>query len=325
MFKKISMFAFSVTILLATYSPGHLLADEKFPTKPITILVPYSAGGSTDLTTRALGEAASKTLGQPIVVEDKPGGSGAVAIASLLQTPADGYSLLIMGSAQIANQYMNDVPYNVLRDLTPIIHHMSYNAGLVVRSDSPWKTFKEFFDYVKANPGKLTYGSSAAGTPQHLVMERLCQEQGLKMKFIPFGSGIKAVTALLGGHIEVVSQVTEWKPYVESGELRLLVTYGTKRMPQFPDVPTLIDLGYNITQVGFNAVVGPRGVPPDRVKILAQSFKAVLDDPNSEFNKLMVKYDVVAEYMGPEEFAKYLKRFDEETRTLIESSGIGKK
>lgn len=325
MIKRAFFFVFSFAVLSTLFSSGLLLAQEKFPIKPITILVPYEAGGSTDITTRALGEAAGKLLGQPIVVENKAGGSGAVAIASLLQTPADGYTLLIMGSAQIANQYMHSVPYDVLRDLTPIVYHMSYNAGLVVRSDSPWKTFKEFYDYVKANPGKVTYGSSAAGTPQHLVMERLCHDQGLKMKFLPFGGGIKAITALLGSHIEAVSQVTEWKPYVESGELRLLVTYGTKRMPQFPNVPTLIDLGYNITQVGFNSIVGPKGVPPERVKALAQAFKTVLDDPNSEFNKLMVKYDVVGEYMGPEDFAKYLKKFDEETKAVIDFAGIGKK
>jgi tripartite-type tricarboxylate transporter receptor subunit TctC len=324
MFKR-SIVVFPLAVFFIVFSTALLLAQEKFPGKPITILVPYEAGGSTDITTRALGDAASKLLGQPIVVENKAGGSGAVAIASLLQTPGDGYTLLIMGSAQIANQYLHKVPYDVLRDLTPIAYHMSYNAGLVVRSDSPWKTFKEFYDYVKANPGKLTYGSSAAGTPQHLVMERLCHSQGLKMKFLPFGGGIKAITALLGGHIEAVSQVTEWKPYVESGELRLLVTYGTKRMAQFPNVPTLIDLGYNITQVGFNAIVGAKGVPTDRVRTLAQAFKAVLDNPNSEYNKLMVKYDVVGEYKGPEEFSKYLKTFAEETKAIIDLAGIGKK
>lgn len=296
-----------------------------FPVKPITIIVPFGAGGSTDVSTRALGEAAGRLLGQPVVVENRPGGSGALAISALRQSPADGHTLLIMGSTQIANQFLSDVAYNVERDLTPIVMHMSYHAGLAVRADSPWKTFHEFIAHVKANPGKVNYASAAAGTPQHLVMERLLREIGATMNFVPFGDGTKAVNALLGGHVDSVSQVTEWKPHVEAGTLRLLVTYGTKRMPQFPDVPTLIELGHNITNAGFNSIVALKGTPPERVAILARAFKTVLDNSNSEFAKVLTKFDLVGENLGPTEAAAYFRKFESDTRAILAASGIGKK
>ena len=304
---------------------GTLRAQPAFPSKPITIIVPFGAGGSTDVSTRALGEAAGRLLGQPVVVENRPGGSGAVAISALRLLPADGHALLIMGSTQIANQFLSDVAYNVERDLTPVVLHMSYHAGLAVRADSPWKTFRDFIAHVKANPGKVSYASAAAGTPQHLVMERLTREIGASMIFAPFGDGTKAVNALLGGHVDSVSQVTEWKPHVEAGTLRLLVTYGTKRMPQFPEVPTLIDLGYNITNVGFNSIVALKATPPERVAALARAFKTVLDNPNSEFAKVLTKFDLVGENLGPAEATAYFRKFETDTRAILSAAGIGKK
>lgn len=307
-------------------SPGFAARSaETFPTKPVTIVVPFAAGGSTDLSARALGEAASKQLGQPFVIENKPGGSGAVAIAAMLRAPADGHTLLIMGSTQVANQYMNDVPYDVERDIVPIAHVTSYNAGLVVRSDAPWKTFKDFVEHVKANPGAISYGSSAAGTPQHLIMEKLAAAQGLKMKFVPFGGGVQTITAVLGGHIQAASQVTEWKPHVESGDLRLLVTYGAQRMPQFPNVPTLTELGYGTSYLGFNSVVARKGTPPAAIKALGDAFKVTLDDPQSEFNKLMTRYDLVTDYKGPEEYQAFLTKFMQDTKAMLELSQLTKK
>ncbi len=317
--------ALFAAVAMALALGSSVSAAEKFPNKAITIIVPFAAGGSTDLSARALGDAVSKILGQPVTVENKPGGSGAIAIASLLRAPADGHTLLIMGSTQIANQFMNDVPYDVTKDIAPVAHLTAYNAGLVVKSDAPWKSFKEFLDHVKAKPNSVSYGSSAAGTPQHLIIEKLSAEQGLKMKFVPFGGGVKAITAVLGGHIEAASQVTEWKPHVESGDLRLLVTYGTKRMPQFPDVPTLTDLGYNTSYLGFNSIVARSGAPAEAVKALGEAIKVTLADPNSEFNKLMQRYDLVTDFKGPEEFEVFLKQFIQDTKSMIELSGLAKK
>ncbi len=291
-----------------------------FPSRPVTLIVPFGAGGSTDITARALGDAVGKLLGQRVIVENRPGGSGATAIASFRLRPSDGHTVLIMGSTQIANQYMNEVSYNVQRDFRPIAIHMFYNAGLVVRADAPWKTFQELVAYAKANPGKLTYSSAAAGTPQHLVMERLAAEQGLDLTFVPYGDGMKAVLAVMGGHVTASSQVTEWKPLVLNGDLRLLVTYGTKRMAQFPDVPTLMELGYGISTLGFNSLVVAKDTPQDVFEKLEKAFQTVLQDPNSDFAKLVVKYDLLPETMNAPEAAAYFLALDEQVRKVLGAS-----
>jgi len=134
---------------------------------------------------------------------------------------------------------------------------------------------------------------------------------------------LEAVTALLGGHLDAVSAVTEWKPFVDAGKLRLLVTYGTKRMPNYPDVPTLMDLGYKIARAGFNGIVGPKGMSSDRVEILAKAFKEGMEDP--EFHQVMNQFDMIAEFKSPKEFRDYLKELDKETETLIQRAGLMKK
>jgi tripartite-type tricarboxylate transporter receptor subunit TctC len=319
-------------LLLIFFSVGMCLmftelsfGQERFPTKPIRIIVGYPAGGTTDLATRGLAEGAKRAFTQPMVVVNIPGGGATVALASLMKENPDGYSLANLGSAQIVAQYMRDVPFRVKRDFTPIVQFMNYYFGLVVRADAPWKTFKEFIDYAKANPGKIIYGTSDLGTPQHLVLERLALQENIKWKCIPFGGGVPAITALLGGHVEVVSLTSDWRPHVDAGKLRLLVTYGTKRMPRYPDVPTLVDLGYNIARTGFGGIVGPKGIPPERVEILAKAFKRSVDDPGSEFHRVMEKFDLPVEYRGPEEFSKFLKEFDEEVEMFIDKLGLAKK
>ena len=182
--------------------PGAVLAQEKYPTKPINFLIGYPAGGTTDVCARPLVAAASKILGQPIVVVNKPGGASAVAVATLKTEKPDGYTIGILPSGAVLSQHMRKVPYDSAKDFTPIMQYAIYLYGLVVRSDSPWKTFKEFIDYAKANPGKIRYSTAGPGTPQHLVMERLALKEKIKWTHIPFEGGAPAISALLGGHVE---------------------------------------------------------------------------------------------------------------------------
>lgn len=308
-------------LLAVVLSLGGLLSSplgaQPFPSKPVTMIVPFGAGGSTDVSTRTLADALGRQLGQPVVIENRPGGSGAVAIAALMQKPADGYTLMILGSSAISNQYMNPVQYNIQRDLEPLVVHMSYNAGLAVKADAPWKTMQEFIAYARANPGKVSYASAAAGTPQHLIMQKLSNQLGLDLIFVPYGDGVKAVAAAMGGQVSAVSQATEWKPQVDAGLLRLLVTYGAQRMPQYPDVPTLSELGYNIRSTGFNAVVVRKGTPPEVAATLAKALKSIIDDPESEFAKVVRRYDLVVENLGAKESAAYIASFDEDSKKAL--------
>ena len=302
------------------FLPPTGIAQEKYPTRPINFVIGYPAGGTTDLCARPLVAAASKIVGQPLVVLNKPGGGSAVAMASLKIEKPDGYTVGVLPTGAVLSQYMRKVPYDSARDFTPIMQYAVYLYGLVVRSDSPWKNFKEFIDYAKANSGKIRYSTAGPGTSQHLVMERLALKEKIKWTHIPFQGGGPAITALLGGHVEASSQTTEWKPHVEAGRLRLLAVYGEKRMMDFPNVPTLLELGYDITAASLICVVGPKGVSPKIVETLHGAFKKAMEDP--DFLKASRQVDQPPLYRDPEDLGKHLVKMNEEVGELIKSLGL---
>jgi tripartite-type tricarboxylate transporter receptor subunit TctC len=318
--REILFWAVLFCFVCGTLAPGVVLAQEKYPTKPINFLIGFPAGGTTDVCARPLITSASKILGQPIVVVNKPGGASAVAVATLKNEKPDGYTIGILGSGAVLSQHMRKVPYDTAKDYTPIMQYAIYLYGLVVRSDSPWNTFKEFMDYAKSNPGKIRYSTAGPGSPQHLVMERLALKEKIKWTHIPFQGGGPAVTALLGGHVEACSQTTEWKAHVESGRLRLLAVYGEKRMIDFPNVPTLLELGVGISAPSLISIAGPKGISPQIVETLHGAFKKAMEDP--DFIKVSRQMDQPPVYRGPEDLGKHLVKMNEEMGELIQSLGL---
>jgi len=295
---------------------------SQYPTKPITMIVGWAAGGSTDVTIRALSEAASKILGQPIVVLNKPGGGSAVALALLKNEKPDGYTIGNISAAGITSQHMRKVPYDVAKDFTPIMRYADYTMGVVVRVDSPWKTFKQLVEYARANPGKIKYSTPGAGTLHHLVMEALSVREGIKWTHIPFEGGHPATTALLGGHVDVEASSSEWKPHVESGTLRLLSTYMPERLATYPDVPTWIESGYNISTSSLVGIIGPQGIPRPIVDKLHEAYKKALDNP--EFKKAMRTLDMPIIYRDPEGLARNIKELSDQWGKLIIQLGLRK-
>jgi tripartite-type tricarboxylate transporter receptor subunit TctC len=303
--------------------PEPILAQEKYPSKPINFVIGYPGGGTTDVCARPLVNAAGKILGQHIVVLNKPGGGSAVAMASLKNEKPDGYTIGILPSGAIFSQHMRQVPYDSAKDFTPIMQYAVYLYGLVVKSESPWKTFKEFIEYAKANPGKIRYSTAGAGTPQHLVMERLAIKENIKWTHIPFPGGPQAIAALLGGHVEVSSQTTEWKKHVEAGTLRLLAVYGEKRMADFPKAPTLLELGYDIIAPSLICIVGPKGLSPQIVDTLHSAFKKAMEDP--DFIRVSRSMDQPPLYRGPEDLGKHIVKMNNEVGELIRKLGLQEK
>ena len=299
------------------------LAQEKYPAKPITLTIGYGAGGGTDVSTRPLANAASKILGQPIIVVNKPGGATAVAMAALKNEKPDGYNIGTLGAGGFLAPFTRKVNYDVLKDFTPIMQFAIFQYGLVVRSESPWKTFKEFIDYAKANPGKVRYSTSGVGGAQHLVMERLALKEKIKWTLIPYESGEEAVTALLGNHVDAASQTTTWKKYVDAGRFRLLAFYGDKRMTNYPNVPTLLEMGYDITaEPSLMSLVGPRGLSTQVVDTLHQAFKKAMDDPN--FIRVSNQVDQPPYYRSPQELGQNLVQIHDQLAPLIRSLGLKK-
>ena len=165
---------------------------QEFPTKPITLVIPYPPGGSTDLTGRAMANAAKKYLGQPVICENKAGGGGTVGPSLVIAKPPDGYTIGISSGAVTIAWHMGKLNFNPLEDTTPIIRYTTYVFGMVVRADAPWKTMQEFVKYAKENPGKVTYGTPGVGTNPHLAMEELGLLTGVKLVHMPFKGGAEA-------------------------------------------------------------------------------------------------------------------------------------
>lgn len=311
-----------VTILSFLSLVSDLSAQGKYPTRPINFVIGFPAGGTGDTGARPIVAAASKILGQPIAVLNKPGGGSAVAMAGLKNEIPDGYNIGLLVTSAVVSQHMRKVPYDTMKDFTLIMQFGVYSYGLAVRADSPWKTYRELIDYVKANPGKVRYSSAGLGSPQHLVPEMIGLAEKMKWTHIPFEGGPQGVAALLGGHVEVNSETPVWKKHVEAGRLRLLAVYGEKRLNDFPDVPTLLELGYSITAPSIICVVGPKGLPSDVVESLHGAFKDGMADP--EFIKISRQIDQYLVYRNPNELAAYLGKMNEEVGTLIRSLGLRK-
>ena len=294
-----------------------------FPAKAVTLIVPWVAGGSTDSCMRVLAEHSAKVLGQPVIVENKPGGGGTVGPATMAATAKpDGYTLSQIPLGVFRLPHTMKTTWDPLQDFTYIIQLTGYTYGIVVKKDAPWKDLKELLAFAKANPGKVTYATPGVGVMQHVVMERLAQKEGIKWIHVPCKGGIEVITATLGGHVMVGAETSGWAPQVDSGDLRLLAVWTAERTKKWPDVPTLKELGYGIVASSPFGIAGPKGMDPKVVKILHDAFKKGMDDP--AFKKILDQFYMVPFYMNSEDYAKYAQELYKEEKENAEVLGLKK-
>jgi tripartite-type tricarboxylate transporter receptor subunit TctC len=308
---------------LILVSNGIPAGAADYPTKPINLVIQYPPGGSTDLTGRALANGAQKTLGQPLICENKSGGGGTVGPALVRTKPADGYTIGIITSSPIIAWHMGKVNFNQAEDLTHIIRWGNYLFGIAVRADSQWKTIQDLVQYCRKNPKKLTYGSPGVGTPPHLAMEEFSAAAGMELTHMPYKGIAENNAALLGGHIDVISDSSGWAPLVDAGKFRLLATYGEKRSTRYPQVPTVMEAGYNVVARSHLGIIGPKGLPKPIVAKLHEAFKKAMNDP--EFLAVMKKFDMTTYYLGPEDYAKYIQTEFDRVGKLVKKLGLDKK
>jgi len=303
----------SLVLTLGVVAPA--LAAE-FPTKEVQILIPYAPGGATDLVFRALAATTSKSLGKAVVVVNKPGGGGAVGFTEAAQAKPDGYTLVTAITPVTILPHQVKTAFNY-KDFEPIINVVDDPAMFQVRADSPWKTFQEFLDYAKKNPGMLTVGNSGAGGGVHLIALAFEKAAGVKFNHIPFAGGGPSVTALLGGHIHAVSvSPPEGISHVKAGKLRIIALFSAKRMPAFPEVPTVREQGVNFVMGQWRGLAAPKGTPPDVIKKLHDAFKQGMEDP--AFVKNAADMTVHLAYIGPGEFGKLMAQDHERYGKLVE-------
>ncbi len=223
------------------------LHAAEFPTKEVQIIIPYAAGGATDLIFRALAATTGKYLGKAVIVVNRPGGGGTVGVVEAMKAPPDGYTLLsaITPLTILPHQVKTTFTY---KDFEPVINVVKDPGMFLVRSDSPWKSLGEFIDYAKKNPEMITVGNSGAGGGVHLIALAFEKSAGVKFNHIPFAGGGPSVTALLGGHINAVSvSPPEGIEHVKAGKLKIIALFAEKRFELFPDVPTVKEQGIDFT------------------------------------------------------------------------------
>ena len=320
---KRTSFLVILGILSLFLTPGGMAAE--YPMKPITFICPWPPGGGTDVCMRVLSDSVSKELKQPVIVENKPGGSGTVGVAAMAATAKpDGYTIGQISIPIFRYPHMYKVSFDPLKDFTYIIQITGWTLGVVVKTDAPWKTFNDFIAYAKANPGKVTYGSPGAGSTLHLVMEKFAQKEGIKWVHVPCKGGAESAMAVLGGHVTVTADASSsWTPSVDAGLLRVLVTTGSERTKKWPNTPTLKELGYGVVSNSPWGIAGPAGMDRKIVKVLHDSFKRAMENP--AFQSLYAKFDIEPFYLNSEDYSKYARQLYEEEREMVELVGLKKK
>jgi len=296
-------------------------AAQAFPAKAVTLYCAFPAGGPTDQVFRALGEAAARELKQPVVVENKAGAGGTLAAIALKNARPDGYTLAQMPLGVFRIPHMQKSPQlDPVRDFSWVINLTGYTFGIVVAANAPWKTFREFVEDAKKNPEKINYGSTGTGTTPHLAVEEFAARAGIKLTHVPFKGSSDLMAAILGGHIMAASDSTGWAPHVESGKLRLLVTFGARRTRKWPEVPTLAELGYDTISDSPFGLAGPAGMDTATVRVLHDAFRKALDEP--KVRELLDRFDQPVIYMGPEDYARWARQTYESERATIERLGL---
>jgi tripartite-type tricarboxylate transporter receptor subunit TctC len=312
--------AFAAVGMLMSAAAG----AQDYPTKPITLIVPWPAGGSTDLSMRALAESASKVLGQPIAIDNKAGGSGTVGPATMAASAKpDGYTIAQIPITVFRLPLMQEVSWDPAKDFTYIVHLTGYTFGVTTSAEGPFKKWQDVVDYAKANPGKVTYATPGAGSSLHIGMEQIAAMAGVKLTQVPFKGGAETNAAVLGQHTMLQADSTGWKPLVDAGKLRLLMIWTASRSPNYPDVPTLKELGYPMVYDSPFGIAGPKGMDPKIVAKLHDAFKKAIDDP--AVIATLAKYDMVPNYKNTEDYRKFVVEVTESERKVIEKLGLAKK
>ncbi len=289
-------------VVLVSASVQVVRGDE-FPTKPITLVLPYGAGGSSDLTARAFVGAAPEALGQPMIIQAKPGAGGAIGSEQVAKAPADGYTLLMGGTGPNATLPAIEGRSKGPDELTGVCR-INYNAHMIfVPANAPYKTLKDLIQYIKANPNKIRFGSVGLWGASDLVWKQIQLKTGISTKIMPYDDGTQSMIALLGGHVDVMSSFpTNTTPQMKAGKIIPLATSGPERDPDFPDVPTLKETGLDVEVVIWKGLLAPKATPRPIIDKLAVGCKKMLENKNSiaAIRQLGDYYH----YMGPDELNK---------------------
>lgn len=301
-------------------------ATTQYPTKPVTVIVPFAAGGGSDLMVRAMEKLAPKYLGQPLVVVNKPGGAATIGWNELAASPPDGYTLGVTNISLTLQPLYGPTKYNYPVDLEAIAQATTIPIFLVVKSDSEFKTLADFIKYAKQNPGKIKYSHAGLGQSTHVAAELFAKNADIKIEQVPFSGGSEALTTLLGGHVQaMMASAAEVTNYIKDGKLRALGVAEEKRLtdPVTKDIPTFKEQGVDTVFQVWQGIGATKGLPEDVKNKLAEAFKGIINDP--EFKSSATNLSMNVEYLGPSEFSAKWKSESERFKKLVIETGIAEK
>jgi len=295
---------------------------ERFPGRPITLWVPWPAGGATDLTMRLLADLAARYLGQKVLIENRGGAGGTLAMPVLQQAAPDGYTIAQMPQPVFRAPWTRKVGWDPIRDTTPIIQISGVTFGVVVPAASSFQTLEDLFDWARSHPGELTVSTNGIGTTPHIVMDELFARRGLTYVHVPYKGTAEQMVAVSSGQVMAGVNSNGFAPFVDSGRLRLLVTFGEHRTRRWPRVPTLKELGYGIVAASPYGLAGPRGLPAPIVQVLHDAFKAAAFDPAHVAE--LARYDQELSYLGAEDYGREMRATYAAERLTVERLGLAR-
>jgi tripartite-type tricarboxylate transporter receptor subunit TctC len=310
---------------VAGLAPLRGFCEEPFPTQPVKLVVTFGAGGIADLVTRLVGARLSLELGRAVVVENRPGASGAIGAHYVAQARADGYTLLVgTPSTQVINPMIFDrLPYDPWKDFTPVSLMTEAPLALVVRANSPWVDLQDLVRHARAHPGALTFSSAGAGTTPHLGMELFKLVTGTSLVHVPYKSGAEAMMALVAGHVDVLIEAgAVIASQVRSGQLKPLVAPGPRRSAALPGLETTAEQGSAEFQVTapWAGIAAPTGTPGPRIAILAAAISRAMAD--SDLRSRLLERGIEPLPSGPEAYAELLRREQQDWLPVVKAAGI---
>ncbi len=292
----------------------------RFPTRPINLWLPWPAGGATDLTFRVLAEATARQLGQKILVQNRGGAGGTLAMPILQQAAPDGYTLAQLPQTVLRAPWTRKVLWDPIRDTTPIIQLSGVTFGIVVPAASPFRSLDDLFAHAKAHPNALSIATNGAGTTPHVVIDELFGKRGLSYIHVPYKGTSEQMIAVTSSQVMVGVNSNGFAPFVDSGRLRLLVTFGEHRTKRWPNVPTLKELGHGVVATSPYGIAGPAGLAAQVVQVLHDAFRTAMNDP--EHLAELAIYDQEVAYLGPEDYGKSLRAAYEHERQVVARLGL---
>ena len=283
--------------------PSTALANKDFPQRAIKLVVAFPAGGPTDITMRQLAENASKILGQPIIVENRPGASGSLPASQLQSTAADGYTIAQLPMSVMRLPFTTGLKWNPVEDLSYIINVTGYAFCMVASKQSGLKNWQEVVAWAKANPGKLTIGNTGTFTSPHVTSAIIAEQLGLDVVHVPYKGSAELMRATMAGEVMVGADTSAVIPYVDEGRLVPLNVWTEKRLATLPDTPTLIELGLPTTQYSPFGLVGPKGMPAELVARLHDAFKQAME--MESYQTMLQRFEMLPIYMNSADYRKF--------------------